>query len=58
MQQRLALARKVQSAVDTHAKDAQLRRADVTKAGKHTPPVLLPGSFCYYKVQRFTATFS
>ncbi len=53
IQQRLALARKVQSAVDTHAKNGQLRRADLPKAAKRTPPVLLPGSFCYYQIQRF-----
>jgi hypothetical protein len=54
MQQRLTLARKAQSAIFTHAKDGQLRRADLPKAAKRTPPGLLPCTYCYYQIQRFS----
>ncbi len=35
-------------------KDEQLWRADLLKAAKCTPPALLPGTYCYYQIQRFS----
>jgi hypothetical protein len=54
MNQRLELARKIHSAVDTQAKVAQARRSALPKQARSEPPALLPGSFCYYQVQKFT----
>jgi hypothetical protein len=54
MNQRLELARKIHSAVDTQAKVAQARRSALPKQARSEPPALLPGSFCYYQIQKFT----
>ena len=54
MNQRLEMARKVHSAVDTHAKDTQQRRTELPAQARREPKPLLPGSHCYYQVQRFT----
>ncbi len=54
MNQRLEMARKVHLAVDTQAKVAQARRSVLPKQARREPPALLPGSFCYYQVQKFT----
>jgi hypothetical protein len=54
MNQRLEMARKVHSAVETHAKDAQERRTELPLPVRREPTPLLPGSHCYYQVQRFT----
>jgi hypothetical protein len=54
MNQRLEMGSKVHSAVDTNAKDAQQRRAELPQQARREPTPLLPGSYCYYQVQRFT----
>jgi hypothetical protein len=54
MNQRLEMVRKVQSAVDTHAQNAQQRRAALPKQARRERPPLLPGSYCYYQVRRFS----
>ena len=53
MQQRLALARKVQSSVQAHAADEQEKRENLPKVDRRKPAAFLPGSYCYYQVQRF-----
>ncbi len=50
MHERLEMARKVQTAVDTHAKIGQARRSALPKQARREPPAILPGFFCYYQI--------
>jgi hypothetical protein len=54
MQDRLGLARRIQSAVETHAADEQDHRAALPREARRKPTTFKLGSFCYYQVQRFT----
>jgi hypothetical protein len=42
MQHRLGLARKIQSAVASHAADVQVRREALPRKARRKPPTLLP----------------
>ncbi len=60
MNQRLEMARKIHSAVDSRAKIAQARRAALPQQARRERSAIFPGSYCYsgsycyYQMQRFT----
>ncbi len=54
MQDRLGLARRIQSAVETHAADEQDRRVALPREPRRKPTTFVLGGYCYYQVQRFT----
>jgi hypothetical protein len=54
MQDRLGLARRIQTAVEIQAADEQDHRVALPREARRKPTAYKLGSFCYYQVQRYT----